>query len=120
MVEQEKIFEAIELAKASGKIKKGVNEVTKALERGAAKLVVVADDANPKEITMHLPMLSREKETLCMNVTSKEELGVAAGLSVSTAAIAVVQEGQAKDAIKELADSSASESSGSKSEGSGE
>ncbi len=102
MVDQEKIFEAIELAKASGKIKKGTNEVTKAIERGSAKLVVVADDANPKEITMHLPLLAKEKGTLCFNVSSKEELGAAAGLSVSTVAIAVVQEGQAKDVLKEL------------------
>ncbi|MFP4117688.1 MAG: ribosomal L7Ae/L30e/S12e/Gadd45 family protein [Candidatus Woesearchaeota archaeon] len=102
MVDQEKIFEAIELAKASGKIKKGTNEVTKAIERGSAKLVVVADDANPKEITMHLPLLAKEKEALCFNVSSKEELGAAAGLSVSTVAIAITQEGQAKDVLKEL------------------
>ena len=102
MVDQEKVFEAIELAKASGKIKKGTNEVTKAIERGSAKLVVVADDANPKEITMHLPLLAKEKDVLCFNVSSKEELGAAAGLSVSTVAIAIVQEGQAKDILKEL------------------
>lgn len=102
MVDQEKIFEAIELAKASGKIKKGTNEVTKAIERGSAKLVVVADDANPKEITMHLPLLAKEKEVLCFNVSSREELGAAAGLSVSTVAIAITQEGQAKDILKEL------------------
>ena len=102
MVDQEKVFEAIELAKASGKIKKGTNEVTKAIERGSAKLVVVADDANPKEITMHLPLLAKEKDVLCFNVSSKEELGAAAGLSVSTVAIAIVQEGQAKDVLKEL------------------
>ena len=102
MADQETIFEAIELAKASGKIKKGTNEVTKAIERGAAKLVVVADDASPKEIVMHLPLLSKEKEVPCFNVSSKEELGAAAGLGVSTAAIAIVQEGQAKDLIKDI------------------
>ncbi len=30
----DKVLEAIEVAKATGKIKKGTNEVTKALERG--------------------------------------------------------------------------------------
>ena len=40
MSESERFLEAIESAKASGKLKKGVNEVTKALERGVAKLVV--------------------------------------------------------------------------------
>ncbi len=105
MVEQEKVFEAIELAKASGKIKKGTNEVTKAVEKGSAKLVVIADDANPKEVTMHLPLLSKEKGIPCVNISSREELGAAAGLSVATVAIAVIQEGQAKDAVKEIADS---------------
>ncbi len=104
MADQEKVFEAIELAKASGKIKKGTNEVTKAIERGAAKLVVVADDANPKEIVMHLPLLAKEKEIPCVNVSSREELGAAAGLPVSTAAIAIMQEGQAKDIVKEIID----------------
>ena len=102
MANQETIFEAIELAKASGKIKKGTNEVTKAVERGVAKLVVVAEDASPKEITMHLPLLSKEKEIPCVMVGSKEELGAAAGLGVSTVAIAIVQEGQSKDLIKDI------------------
>lgn len=58
----EKAFEAIEVAKATGKIKKGTNEVTKALEKGIAKLVVIAKDVNPKEITMHIPVLAKKKE----------------------------------------------------------
>lgn len=103
MVDVEKVFEAIELAKASGKIKKGTNEVTKVLERGTAKLIAVAEDASPKEIVMHLPLLAKEKEVPCVMVSSKEELGTAAGLSVGTAAVAITQEGQAKDLIKEIA-----------------
>ena len=43
----EKVFEAIEIAKTSGKIKKGANEVTKAVEKATAKLAVVAKDVNP-------------------------------------------------------------------------
>ena len=38
-----KAYEAIEIASKTGKIKKGTNEVTKAIERGSAKLVLVAD-----------------------------------------------------------------------------
>ena len=96
MADQEKVFEAIELAKASGKIKKGTNEVTKVVERGIAKMVVVADDANPKEIVMHLPLLAKEKDVPCFNVSSKEELGAAAGLAVATIAVAVIELGDAK------------------------
>lgn len=99
---QEKAYEAVEIAKKTGKLKKGVNEVTKAIERGAAKLVLIAKDVNPPEITMHLPALCEEKETVFVYVNSKEELGTAAGLTVSTASVAIIQEGDATELIKEL------------------
>ena len=57
----DKVLEAIEIAKTTGKIKKGTNETTKAVERGTAKLVAVAKDASPPEIVMHIPMLAEEK-----------------------------------------------------------
>ena len=41
------VFEAVETAKSNGKIRKGVNEVTKAIEREEAKLVVIAQDITP-------------------------------------------------------------------------
>ncbi len=98
----EELLEVIEAAQASGKIKKGVNEVTKALERGTAKLVVAASDVSPKEIIMHLPLLAKEKGILYGEVSSKEELGAAAGLPRPTSAIAVLDAGSAKDIIKSL------------------
>ena len=98
----EKVYEAIELAKASGKVSKGANEATKALERGTAKLVAIAADVQPPEIVMHLPLLAKEKDTPCIKVGSKEELGTAAGLSVGTTAIAITQEGEAKKLIAEI------------------
>ena len=58
---KELVLQAIETAKASGKVKKGVNEVTKAVEKGTAKLVAYAEDVNPPEIVMHLPLLCKEK-----------------------------------------------------------
>ena len=96
------VFEAVEMAKSNGKIRKGVNEVTKAIERGEAKLVVIAQDIAPAEITMHLPLLSEEKGIKCVTVPKKEELGASAGLGVSTAAVAIVREGDAKDLIKKI------------------
>ena len=101
----DKLYEAIEVAKATGKISKGSNEVTKAIEKGKAKLVVYAKDITPPEIVMHLPLLSQDKGVLCFQVPSKEELGAAAGLDVPTAAVAIVQEGDAKNIIKEIEDS---------------
>ncbi len=101
--EGDKLLEAIEVAKATGKLRKGSNEVTKALEKGQAKLVVVAKDVTPPEIVMHLPVLAKEKECPCGEVATKEELGAAAGLPVGTAAVAIVQEGEAKKLIAEIA-----------------
>ncbi|MBI4149369.1 50S ribosomal protein L7ae [Candidatus Woesearchaeota archaeon] len=99
---QEKVLEAIEIAKATGKIRKGANEVTKALEKGQAKLVAYAKDVQPPEIVMHLPLLAKEKDVLAVEISTKEELGAAAGLEVGTSAVAIVQEGDARNIIKEL------------------
>ena len=98
----EKVYEAIEVAKATGKLRKGSNEVTKALEKGEAKLVAVAKDVTPPEIVMHLPLLAEEKNVVCVEVPSKEELGAAAGIDVGTAAIAITQEGEAKKIVQEI------------------
>lgn len=98
----EQIYEAVEIANKTGKIKKGTNEVTKVVEKGQAKLVVIAQDVSPKEITMHLPMLCKEKKIPCVEVPSREELGAAAGMSVSTVAVAIIDAGDAKDILKNL------------------
>ena len=102
MVNADKALEAIEVARTTGKLRKGSNEVTKAIERGQAKLVVVAQDVTPKEIVMHIPLLSKEKGVLCIEVPSKDNLGASAGLEVGTAAVVIVQEGDAKKIIEEL------------------
>jgi len=99
----DKAYEAIEIARNTGKIKKGINETTKVVERGLAKLVVVAKDVNPQEVIMHIPTLCEEKEVPCVIVPSKEDLGAAAGLQVGTSSVVIVQEGDAKDLIKEIA-----------------
>ncbi|MBU0471408.1 MAG: 50S ribosomal protein L7Ae [Nanoarchaeota archaeon] len=98
----EKIYEAIELARKTGKIKKGSNEVTKQIEKGTPKLVVVAKDVQPPEIVMHLPLLCKEKQIKYVEVDSREQLGAAAGLPVGTATVAIIQEGEAKDVLKQI------------------
>lgn len=103
MADADQIYEAVEVARATGKIKKGSNEVTKAIERGQAKLVVVAKDVQPAEIIMHLPLLAKEKGVPCVEVPSKEQLGAAAGLSLGTGAIAIIVEGEAKKLIQAIA-----------------
>jgi large subunit ribosomal protein L7Ae len=94
------VFEIIEIARKTGQIRKGCNEVTKLLEKGEVKFLAVAKDVTPKEIVMHLPLLAKEKGVKYAEVDKKEELGAAAGLPVGTAAVAVITEGDAKDLIK--------------------
>ena len=101
----DKAYEIIEVAKKTGTLKRGTNEVTKAIERGKAAFVAVAEDVSPKEITMHIPLLAKEKGVPCAIVPSREELGTAAGLAVASVAIAVVDAGDAKALIKEFSDS---------------
>ena len=90
------IYEVVEKARKTGKIEKGINEVTKSVERGEAKLVVVASDVNPKEIIQHIPILCKEKKINCQEVDSKQKLGLAAGIKVACSAIAVITPGEAK------------------------
>ena len=87
MADEAKVLEIVEVARTSGKIRKGANEVTKAIEKGDAKLVVYAEDVTPKEIIMHLPLLSKEKNVLCFKVSKKDDLGAAAGLAVGVFSI---------------------------------
>ncbi|MCD6557461.1 MAG: 50S ribosomal protein L7ae [Candidatus Aenigmarchaeota archaeon] len=98
----EKTLEAIEIARETGKIRKGINEVTKSVERGIAKLVAVAKDVDPPEIVMHLKPLCEEKNIPLVEVPSKSELGRAAGIEVSCAAVAIAEPGGSQKIIKEL------------------
>ncbi|MEM4647978.1 MAG: ribosomal L7Ae/L30e/S12e/Gadd45 family protein [Candidatus Pacearchaeota archaeon] len=91
-----------EIRKAGGKIKKGSNETTKAIERNIAKLVFYAKDVNPKEIVQHIPILCKEKGIKCIEVDSKDKLGIAAGLNVAASSIAVIDFGKAEDIVNEF------------------
>ena len=95
-------YEIVEVARKTGKIDKGTNEVTKAVEREQAKLVVIADDVSPKEIVQHLPLLCRDKGIPCVNVDSKKKLGISAGLGVGCSSIAVIDAGDAEKDIAAL------------------
>jgi large subunit ribosomal protein L7Ae len=95
-------YNIVERAKKTGKIEKGTNEVTKAVELGTAKLVVYAADVNPKEIVAHLAVLCKEKSIPCVEVDSKQKLGIAAGIPVPTASIAVVDAGETASEIAKI------------------
>ena len=102
---KKKILDLVEIARNSGKIKKGTNETTKAVERGQAKFVVIAEDVNPPEIVMHLPMQCEEKGIPYGYVSSKKDLGIAAGLEVAAASVAIIDAGEGKEILKEVVES---------------
>lgn len=90
------------VAKDSGRIRKGINEVTKSVERNNAKLVVMAMDVDPEEIMMHLPGLCEEKGVAYMYCPTKEELGKTVGLTVPTSAVAIEDAGNAKEKLRTI------------------
>ncbi|MEM5794398.1 MAG: 50S ribosomal protein L7Ae [Candidatus Aenigmatarchaeota archaeon] len=98
----DKVLQTIEVAKNTGRVKKGTNETTKAVEKGLAKLVVIAEDVEPEEIVMHLPSLCEEKGIPYVYVPSKQELGRAAGIDVAAASVCIVEPGEAKESLKEI------------------
>ncbi|MCD6247662.1 MAG: 50S ribosomal protein L7ae [Candidatus Diapherotrites archaeon] len=99
MAEQLRVLEKIS---EKGKLRIGVNEVTKAIEREQAKLVFIAQDVEPKEIVMHLPLLCEEKGIPYTFVKTKKELGEKAGIEVSASSVAVVDAGAANKEFAEL------------------
>ena len=96
------IYTIIEKARKTGKVEKGTNEVTKAIERGTAKLVVYATDVEPKEIVQHLSVLCKEKNIICKEVDSKQKLGIAVGIPVAASSVAVIESGEAEKDIVSL------------------
>jgi len=84
-------------------IRKGTNEATKSIERGEAKLVFIALDVDPPEIVAHLPLLCKDKKIPYLYVVSKDELGKACNLGVKTASCSIVNEGEVKAKIDNLA-----------------
>ena len=96
------ILEMLSVAKDGGKIKKGVNETTKSIERKTAKLVVVAGDVSPEEIVIHIPMLCKENNICYAFVATKKELGLAVGVPVGTSAVAVENPGGASEKLADI------------------
>ena len=98
----ERAYETVKLAKEDGKLRKGANESTKAVERGISRLLVIAQDVDPPEIVAHLPLLAEDKKLSYVYVDSKKKLGEAAGIDVSTSAVAVVEPGKGKPLLEEV------------------
>lgn len=100
---QNRALEAVETARETGKIKKGSNEATKAIERGIAQLVLIGSDVEPAEIVMHLGALCEEKKIPYLFINKQNDIGAACGLEVGSAAAAIIKPGKAKDVVEDVA-----------------
>lgn len=96
------VYEALRIAKQSGKVRKGTNETTKEIERGISKLVVVAEDVEPPEVVAHLPILCDERNASYVFVPSKKQLGESLGIDVGSAAATIIDAGDAQNIIEQI------------------
>jgi large subunit ribosomal protein L7Ae len=99
----DKALQLVQIASETGKVRVGTNEVTKSSERAEAKLVIMAEDVDPVEILVHIPMLCEEKRIPYVYVPKRQRLGQSAGLTKSAASVAIVEPGEAKVLLDELA-----------------
>lgn len=86
----QKILELIQQALNYQQLRKGANEATKTLNRGISEFIVMAADAEPLEIILHLPLLCEDKNVPYVFVRSKQALGRACGVSRPVVACSVV------------------------------
>jgi len=96
------VYEAVRVAKQSGKVRKGTNETTKAIERGVSKLVVIAADVEPPEVVAHLPILCEERNAAFIFVPSKQQLGASLGIDVGSAAATIIDPGEAQHIVEQV------------------
>ena len=83
------------------KIRKGMNEVTKSIERSSAKLVVMAEDVTPPEILFHVPLLCEEKKIAYGYLPTRKELGNAVRINVSASSISIENPGTGNESVLE-------------------
>ncbi|XP_076902693.1 uncharacterized protein LOC143557526 [Bidens hawaiensis] len=105
------ILDLVQQAANYKQLKKGANEATKTLNRGISEFIVMAADAEPLEIILHLPLLAEDKNVPYVFVPSKQALGRACGVTRPVISCSVTSnEGsqlrsqiqQLKDAIEKL------------------
>jgi large subunit ribosomal protein L7Ae len=98
----EAAYEALKVARETGKIRKGTNETTKTIERGKAKLVLIAENVSPPEVVAHLPLLCDERKAHYVYVPEKQRIGEALGLTVGSAAAAIEETGDSEKLVAEI------------------
>jgi large subunit ribosomal protein L7Ae len=95
-------YEALRQSKQSGKVRKGTNETTKAIERGIAKLVIIAEDVEPPEVVAHLPIICDERSVPYVFVPTRANMGPALGIDVGAASACIIEAGDAQPLIDQV------------------
>ncbi|WVN86925.1 uncharacterized protein L203_102100 [Cryptococcus depauperatus CBS 7841] len=85
-----KLHKTVKRASKTRQLKRGVKEVVKALRKGEKGLLVLAGNITPIDVISHLPVLAEEAPGVeyCW-VSSKEELGAAAGTKRATSCVLI-------------------------------
>jgi large subunit ribosomal protein L7Ae len=95
-------YEALRQAKQTGKVRKGTNETTKAIERGVAKLVIIAEDVEPPEVVAHLPIICDERSVPYVFVPTRANMGPALGIDVGAASACIVEPGDGQQLLEQV------------------
>jgi len=88
------VYEAVRIAKQSGRVRKGTNETTKAIERGTSS-----------EVVAHLPILCEERNAAYIFVPSKQQLGASLGIDVGSAAATILDAGEGQHILEQVVSS---------------
>mmetsp|Transcript_9882 Transcript_9882/g.14801 ORF Transcript_9882/g.14801 Transcript_9882/m.14801 type:complete len:124 (-) Transcript_9882:370-741(-) len=98
------LLDLVQQATSYKQTKKGANEATKTLNRGISEMIVMAADAEPIEILLHLPLLCEDKNVPYVFVPSKIALGRACGVSrpVISCSITTNEASQLKSTIDSM------------------
>ncbi|KAF4085295.1 hypothetical protein AMELA_G00115600 [Ameiurus melas] len=98
------ILDLVQQASNYKQLRKGANEATKTLNRGISEFIVMAADAEPLEIILHLPLLCEDKNVPYVFVRSKQALGRACGVSrpVIATSITIKEGSQLKPQIQSV------------------
>uniref|UniRef100_A0A7E4UT64 Ribonucloprotein n=1 Tax=Panagrellus redivivus TaxID=6233 RepID=A0A7E4UT64_PANRE len=85
----QKLLDLVQQALNYHQLRRGANEATKTLNRGLSELIIMAADAEPLEIILHLPLLCEDKNVPYVFVKSKAALGRACGVTRPVIAVSI-------------------------------
>lgn len=98
----EKVFEVVEIVRDIGRIRKGINEIIKVVERGQVKFVIIVEDVDFEEIVVYFLLFCEEKEILYVYVLSKKEFGVVVGFEVLVVSVVIIELGKVCEFVEDI------------------